>query len=637
MEQAALSPPGAVAAAAAGVGSVSTEGAGQSATKPLRLLVQLVRHNYYLNFRVEELEALCETEGGWTLDDLWRDCKRPVSGGNDEFFYANFPSEEFVQRIAKRSVLMRDVTEVWAEGKDLEACQEKMRTFPREKRRQHVHPNTTFAYRVTAYGKSLSAEEKKKLMDSFGFLWERDEKIDLQNPETTIHIIEEWGHARSAKSDSGVTPDVSTSTADPPPPPRQPKRFVFGRIVADGRVSRSCWFQKFALNERPVLGPTTMDNELAFLMSNMAKVRKGTTVLDPFVGTAGLLVSASHFGAFTLGADLDVRVLKGWGVSYLNKSSQWWKEKQKEKGKKEKGKKEEKKLAALPLMPSVFVNFDYYGLNRPDTVRTDNAAWMWRFPLPSKSEAEAVTKATETKTENEIHAEVPLTFHPDMRKEKLEKEREKETGAVSSSSSSSQSPEEREREEEQKESEALMEKKRRRLQSLGREGTVPWLDAIITDPPYGMRAASRQSGQTERNLKRKRDRIDHQGGVEGGGGGQGAGEVPPQAVESVAGEERTNEQRSAYIPPTVLYGTIHVTFDLLSLASRALTVGGRLVFLLPVDLTLVDPDQEGALEEHVQRHVRPWASALRLVCFSLQTLSGGMGRILVTMERLQRS
>jgi len=51
-----------------------------------------------------------------------------------------------------------------------------------------------------------------------------------------------------------------------------------------------------------------MPPELSFLISNMALVQKGSSVLDPFCGTGSLLLAASHYGARTLGCDLDRRV-----------------------------------------------------------------------------------------------------------------------------------------------------------------------------------------------------------------------------------------------------------------------------------------------------------------------------------------
>ena len=40
------------------------------------------------------------------------------------------------------------------------------------------------------------------------------------------------------------------------------------------------------------------------------QVKKGDFVYDPFVGTGSILVAASHFGAHTFGADIDVRVVR---------------------------------------------------------------------------------------------------------------------------------------------------------------------------------------------------------------------------------------------------------------------------------------------------------------------------------------
>lgn len=42
----------------------------------------------------------------------------------------------------------------------------------------------------------------------------------------------------------------------------------------------------------------------------MLQVRKGNFVFDPFAGTGSILVAAAHFGAVTLGADIDIRVLR---------------------------------------------------------------------------------------------------------------------------------------------------------------------------------------------------------------------------------------------------------------------------------------------------------------------------------------
>lgn len=52
-----------------------------------------------------------------------------------------------------------------------------------------------------------------------------------------------------------------------------------------------------------------MDPQLSILMANQAKVQNGDIVLDPFVGTGSLLITASMFGGYTLGTDIDYMML----------------------------------------------------------------------------------------------------------------------------------------------------------------------------------------------------------------------------------------------------------------------------------------------------------------------------------------
>ena len=40
------------------------------------------------------------------------------------------------------------------------------------------------------------------------------------------------------------------------------------------------------------------------------QVKKGDFVYDPFVGTGSILVAASHYGAHTFGADIDIRIVR---------------------------------------------------------------------------------------------------------------------------------------------------------------------------------------------------------------------------------------------------------------------------------------------------------------------------------------
>lgn len=115
-------------------------------------------------------------------------------------------------------------------------------------------------------------------------------------------------------------------------------RVIFTRQVCEG--SRGKLQNSYALPKRTYVGPTSLDAALSFLMANIAHVREGTYVMDPFVGTGGILVASAHFGAVTLGMDIDMRILKGTtGVIQDGRN---------------------------PL-----TNFEQYGLKSPDLIRGD--------------------------------------------------------------------------------------------------------------------------------------------------------------------------------------------------------------------------------------------------------------------------
>ena len=59
-----------------------------------------------------------------------------------------------------------------------------------------------------------------------------------------------------------------------------------------------------------------MDNELAALMCNLARLKPGSFVYDPFCGTCSILVAASALGCYCCGSDLDLNLLRGGKTTY---------------------------------------------------------------------------------------------------------------------------------------------------------------------------------------------------------------------------------------------------------------------------------------------------------------------------------
>jgi len=124
-------------------------------------------------------------------------------------------------------------------------------------------------------------------MDMFKFL-KFQGSIRMLEPSDNFWILEDIGE--------GASPLVL------------PKRIYFTRLIS---LSRREAIDKFNLKKRKYLGTTSMDAELSLISANQARIKPGSIVFDPFVGTGSFLVTSVYFGAITMGGDIDIRVLRG--------------------------------------------------------------------------------------------------------------------------------------------------------------------------------------------------------------------------------------------------------------------------------------------------------------------------------------
>ena len=81
-------------------------------------------------------------------------------------------------------------------------------------------------------------------------------------------------------------------------------------------------------------------------MANQGQIKEGDFVYDPFAGTGSIVTSCAYFNAFCFGGDLDIRVLKGYGV----------------------GRKTKNKVAGLDEIKrfDIFTNFYHYKMPVPE-------------------------------------------------------------------------------------------------------------------------------------------------------------------------------------------------------------------------------------------------------------------------------
>ncbi|XP_071804745.1 tRNA (guanine(10)-N(2))-methyltransferase homolog [Asterias amurensis] len=131
----------------------------------------------------------------------------------------------------------------------------------------------------------------------------------------------------------------------------------------------------------------------------------------------------------------------------------------------------------------------------------------------------------------------------------------------------------------------------------------PLFDAIITDPPYGIRESTRKIG----TAKPSEPPTESTTG--------------PTTIPATEPGTGTDEQSEQHIPAKTSYVLSDIFTDLLNFSAQYLCLNGRLVFWLPV-----------YRPEYTEAQV-PHHPCLKLIANSEQPLSSYMGRRLITMEK----
>ena len=249
----------------------------------------------HLDFRVAEFTALAELAGcGDTLQ--WR--KPHGDAEHSPLWHVWLPSDAHAEEIMRRSILTKALIELWGEGEDVAALKSAIDAYPDERKAPFLAADRTFKVEIEDFGKSAHGTRE----DNWSPIVHR---IDALKPS-----VEFLGRARMKNPDNlfwsvEVAPDLDGKGL----PGDIPSRVYFGRVVA--RCDRSC-IAKYDLTRRRYLGPTSMDVEMALIMCNMIHARPGGVVWDPFCGTGSIPIAAAHYGAMTLGTDIDIRVIR-WG------------------------------------------------------------------------------------------------------------------------------------------------------------------------------------------------------------------------------------------------------------------------------------------------------------------------------------
>lgn len=181
----------------------------------------------------------------------------------------------------------RNIYELWGEGETYEQVHEQVKSYPE---RWPQYEDVSFKFVVSAFNSTISKEDQLSIINSFSYLGFKG-TIDMKNPSVQFVVHEDYGSTQYAPGETHI------------------REYIYmGRLVASG--SRDL-VNTYNLKKRKYLGTTSMDAELSLVMANQALAAPGKLVYDPFVGTGSFLFTCAHFGAYTLGSDIDGRQIRG--------------------------------------------------------------------------------------------------------------------------------------------------------------------------------------------------------------------------------------------------------------------------------------------------------------------------------------
>ena len=182
-------------------------------------------------------------------------------------------------------MLGKAIYELWGYGNDYSQVHQDVHR--RSSHRWETFQWSSFRFDIDAYQGKRGRDEQRSIIESFGYL-NLLGQIKMIGPEQGFCVFEDWVHG-------------SCSTAGP-------RRIYFGRWIADGGRDM---VRHFDLKKRRYISTTSMDSELALVTANLCLASPDKIFYDPFVGTGSFPIASAHFGAMTLGSDIDGRMLRG--------------------------------------------------------------------------------------------------------------------------------------------------------------------------------------------------------------------------------------------------------------------------------------------------------------------------------------
>uniref|UniRef100_A0A3B0MGD2 RNA methylase family UPF0020, putative n=1 Tax=Theileria annulata TaxID=5874 RepID=A0A3B0MGD2_THEAN len=227
------------------------------------------------------------------------DFKRLETTDQNVFLFGSVPSIDIAKAIFDRSILNKEIINVWAECENYDEILDYVLNECKAEIESHLL-GKSWCVKYSKYNNKSNSDDIIKVLDKLLPIFQHAGDVDLINPITKIAIIEKY--------------NINKKTCE-----KKLDRIYFGNILFERNDSP--WWTNYCLSNRPILGPTSLENSLSFILSNLGKVKSGNVVYDPFVGSGGSLISSSIFGGYCIGSDIDIRILRGWGISYIKSNT----------------------------------------------------------------------------------------------------------------------------------------------------------------------------------------------------------------------------------------------------------------------------------------------------------------------------
>ena len=190
--------------------------------------------------------------------------------------------EAAARSLLSRSISSKGIWELWGSGTDYNELHADI--VERTKDRWLQYQSSSFRFEFDSFSGSRPLLEQKAIIESFKYMGFNG-PIRMRDAEQTFTIFEEYDYNVPG-----------------------PKRVYLGRYLAGS--SRHA-IVDYSLKTRDYINTTSMDSELALLTANLTLAAPNKIFYDPFVGTGSFPIACSHFGALTMGSDIDGRMIRG--------------------------------------------------------------------------------------------------------------------------------------------------------------------------------------------------------------------------------------------------------------------------------------------------------------------------------------